>query len=165
MNLIKLIQDTGFTFRLNFGTIVLALLIIITGFILYVTMAGIVGASVGRIEELGSAMQPFTLLLIVGCYLPLFGSMGAITGQSGLASLAKISRLLPISSLYLVPTELLAGQITIGNALISLGISVACLALLFLFVIRIYALLILHTGNQLKIKDIIAISKTAKGGR
>lgn len=165
LRIIDLIKETGFTFNLNIGTIAVSLLIIIAGFVLYITLAGIIGASVGRIEELGSAMQPFTLLLIVGCYIPLFGSMGEMTGQVGLGKLADISRLLPISSLYIVPTELLAGQISIGNALISLGILVACLTVLFLFVTRIYALLILHSGNNLKLKEIIALSKKAKGER
>ena len=82
-----------------------------------------------------------------------------ITSEAANNTLLKISRILPISSLYLVPAEMMLGTNTISSGLISLGVNLVTMFVVILFVSKVYETIILHSGNRLKLKDILAMSK------
>lgn len=154
-----LLKGAGLTLNLSPIAIVLAALIVITGFTIYNSIAGFIGATVSKIEELGQAIQSLAFFLLVGAYIPLFGLINMITSENMQNTLLVISRVLPLSSFYVVPLELILGTGKLSDAFIALGLNVLTLAIIMLLISRVYEAVVLHSGNRLKIKDIIKISK------
>ena len=156
---IEMLNGSGIHFNLSPFVIVLSIAILVTGFAFYITIAGLIGATVGKIEELGQAIQYFAFIVLIGAYIPLFGFINMVSVGSSNIMLIKISRILPISSMYLVPSEMILGRETLSAGFIALGVNIVALFLLMLFVSKVYESVILYSGNRLKLKDIIRISK------
>ena len=132
--LLTMLKDGGIKLNLSPLVLILAVAILVTGFMTYITIASLAGATVSKIEELGEALQIFMLLSVAGAYLPLFGLINMITSEAANNTLLKISRILPISSLYLVPAEMMLGTNTISSGLISLGVNLVTMFVVILFV-------------------------------
>ena len=74
-----------------------------------------------------------------------------------------IFSLIPIFAPFIVPANLLLGEISVGYAWISIVLTMAVGVALFWFAARVYEALIFHTGKVLKLKDIIGIAKARRG--
>ena len=141
----------------GFSPIVILLIIVvfIVGFIFFALIAGLIGATVSRMEDLNAAMQPMAIIVVLGFYLAYFpSSMG---GEAN--TMALISYYLPISSPFSVPSALLTGAMDIPQALLAVLVLCVFAVLMALLVARVYEQVILHTGNRLKISDIIGLAK------
>lgn len=141
----------------GFSPIVILLIIVvfIVGFIFFALIAGLIGATVSRMEDLNAAMQPMAIIGVLGFYLAYFpSSMG---GEAN--TMALISYYLPISSPFSVPSALLTGAMDIPQALLAVLVLCVFAVLMALLVARVYEQVILHTGNRLKISDIIGLAK------
>ena len=135
--------------------IVLIIIVFIVGFIFFALIAGLIGATVSRMEDLNAAMQPMAIIGVLGFYLAyLPSSMG---GEAN--TMALISYYLPISSPFSIPSALLTGAMDIPQALLAVLVLCVFAVLMALLVARAYEQVILHTGNRLKISDIIGLAK------
>ena len=135
--------------------IVLIIIVFIVGFIFFAHIAGLIGASVSRMEDLNAAMQPMAIIGVLGFYLAyLPSSMG---GEAN--TMALISYYLPISSPFSIPSALLTGAMDIPQALLAVLVLCVFAVLMALLVARAYEQVILHTGNRLKFSDIIGLAK------
>ena len=135
--------------------IVLIIIVFIVGFIFFALIAGLIGATVSRMEDLNAAMQPMAIIGVLGFYLAyLPSSMG---GEAN--TMALISYYLPISSPFSIPSALLTGAMDIPQALLAVLVLCVFAVLMALLVARVYEQVILHTGNRLKISDIIGLAK------
>ena len=144
----------------NALSIVLLIVIFLMGFLFYSLIAGLFGASVSRAEDLQSSMQPMALISVLGFYLSYFPSITGNISQENV--LIAISRYLPISSPFALPSAILLGEMTpleIGISLVLLGVSLVLMALL---VSKVYEAIVLHNGNRLKFSEIIKLAKTSK---
>ena len=74
-------------------------------------------------------------------------------------TMALISYYLPISSPFSIPSALLTGAMDIPQALLAVLVLCVFAVLMALLVARVYEQVILHTGNRLKISDIIGLAK------
>lgn len=135
--------------------IIMIFAIFIIGFIFFALIAGLIGASVSRMEDLNAAMQPLAIIGVLGFYLAYFPS--ALGSEAGIMS--TISYYLPISSPFALPSALLTGAMDIPQALLALLVLCIFTVLLALLVARVYEQIILHNGNRLKLGDIIGIAK------
>lgn len=143
-------------------TIVIILVIFILGFLFFSLVAALVGASVSRMEDLQQAMQPYSLLGVVGCYLAYFPVIFNLEGmESGAATVNPVqifSYYCPISSPFALPSALLLGTLSMGEVLIAVLLLAAMVVLVAMLVAKVYEMIILHNGNLLKPKDIIAMA-------
>ena len=142
----------------GFSPVVIALIIVvfIVGFIFFALIAGLIGATVSRMEDLNAAMQPMSVIGVLGFYLAYFpSSMG---GRAN--TMALISYYLPISSPFSIPSALLTGAIDIPQALLAVLVLCVFVVLMALLVARVYEQIILHTGNRLKLGDILGLVKS-----
>lgn len=157
--LFDLLKNAGIELSLSPAILLTSIAIVVTGFTVYIAIAGFIGATVGKIEELGQSIQTFSFLAIAGAYIPLFGYINMI--NTGLTNnpLLNVSRVLPICSLYLVPAEMILGSDTVSTGLIAVGINLGTLVLLMLFISKVYESVILYSGNRLKLKDVIKMSR------
>lgn len=141
----------------NALSIVLLIVIFLMGFLFYSLIAGLFGASISRAEDLQSSMQPMALISVLGFYLSYFPSITGNISQENV--LIAISRYLPISSPFALPSAILLGEMTpleIGISLVLLGVSLVLMALL---VSKVYEAIVLHNGNRLKFSEIIKLAK------
>ncbi|MCH5324607.1 MAG: ABC transporter permease [Eubacterium sp.] len=137
-------------------SLVLIIVIFLLGFLFYALLAGLVGASVSRSEDLNNAMQPFAIVSVVGFYL---AYMPFMFGESEGNAVQLLAYYFPLSSPFALPSALLTGNLSIGEGLLCILILAIITALVALFVAKVYEQMILHTGNRIKIKDLLGFAK------
>ena len=133
---------------------IVMIVVFILGFLFYAGIAGLAGASVSKMEDLSSAIQPLSLIGVLGFYLAYFPQ---VTGEEN--TMALLARYLPISSPFVLPSDYLLGRIDLVGTLIAIAVLAVADILIMMFVAKVYESLILHTGNRLKLGDILKMSK------
>ncbi len=143
-------------------TILLILVMLILGFVFFALIAALVGASVSRMEDLAAAMQPYSILGVVGMYLAYFPVIGNIdsleTGAATVNPVQIFSYYFPLSSPFALPSALMLGTISIGEVLIATAILAVFVVLVAILVAKIYEMIILHNGNRIKFSDMIKMA-------
>ena len=114
------------------GAIIIALVMTIIGFLMYCVAAGLVAATVDKMEDISSAMSLFQVPVIVGFIGAYFAPM------SGNDTLNFIVRYCPVTSPFCVPAEIMVGNISILEGIIFLAIVAAVTFGLILLTGRIY---------------------------
>lgn len=141
--------------------VILALVFMVLGIVFYGIIAGLLGASVSKMDEMQETMTLFQLMMIVGCY----GDMGLCIMQiSGSANpmLSKVLSICPITSPFLVPCNMLLGKMSWTLILASFFAMLLVIVLLFVLTARVYEAMIFYNGKALKIKDILALASSKK---
>ena len=133
---------------------IIMIIVFILGFLLFAGLAGLAGSSVSKMEDLAPALQPISIVGVLGFYLAYFPQ---VTGEENTMSV--VARYLPISSPFILPSDYMLGKIGIAEALISIAVLAVADILLMMFVAKVYESIILHTGNRLKVGDMIKMSK------
>lgn len=143
-------------------TFVLILIIFILGFLFFALIAALVGASVSRMEDLAQAMQPYSLLGVLGFYLayfPVMFTMESIdTGAASTNPVQIFSYYFPVSSPFSLPSALLLGTLSLLQVIIAVLILAAFVVLVAVIVARVYEMIILHNGSRLKFGDILKMA-------
>ncbi|HAN20818.1 MAG: hypothetical protein A2Y15_04105 [Clostridiales bacterium GWF2_36_10] len=125
---------------------ILIILYFILGYSLYAVLNSVCGASVSKIEDLNSAMMPVMLIALISFY---FGYVSAATGAGG--TLAKIAMYLPFSSPFIMPFQLLNGNVGVLDVIISIILMVIFIIFFTLISIRIYSASVLNYGKKQKL--------------
>lgn len=141
-------------------TVILAVLIIVGGFILFGLIAALAGASVSKMEEMSEGVKMYTIILIIGAYIGLFALSSELYAKESL--LKNIIMLVPITSVFIAPGAILTGYLSIVSACLSLIIMLVSIVLLTKFVANVYESMVYYNGSALKLKDIINISRQNK---
>lgn len=144
----------------NIGTLVIIIITFILGFLVYALIAGLAGASISKMEDLSAAIQPMSIIGVLGFYLAYMPQIGNTGNESNI--IAIIARYIPISSPFTIPSAFMLGQMTLVEAIIALLILLACVIVLALIVAKVYEHIVLHTGDRLKLKDMLRMSETTK---
>jgi len=148
--------------HINAVDIVLIVIVFIMGFLFFSLISGLFGATVSKIEDLQTAMQPFALIGVLGFYLSYFPSIAGMSGGEDAKAIIKVSYYVPISSPFALPGAILSGDITPLETVIALAVLAVCLVLFAMFVAKVYEHIILYSGSKLKIKDMIKMAKKNK---
>lgn len=141
----------------NLGTILILLLTFILGFLLYALIAGLAGASISKMEDLSAAIQPMSIIGVLGFYLAYMPQNGAMDGETN--AMMVLARYLPISSPFCLPSAYMLGQISLPETLLSLGVLLLCVIGLCLIVAKVYEHIVLYTGDRLKLSDMLKMAK------
>jgi ABC-2 type transport system permease protein len=116
------------------------------GIVLYLTLAGTLGALVERQEEAGSAVAPLTAML-VGTF---------VATQSGTDNaLSAVLAYVPFSAPLMVPARLAAGTSSPLEIVLSLAILLVSIAIVGRFGSTVYARAIVRTGRRLHLRDVL----------
>jgi ABC-2 type transport system permease protein len=119
---------------------------ILLGFVLYLTIAGALGALVERQEEAGTVLGPLTLLLIASYVL----AQSAADGPFG-ALLA----VFPLTSPIVMPTRIALGAATSAEIALSLVVGVATVVVVVKVGAAVYRRGIVHTGRRLRLSEVM----------
>ena len=141
----------------NAGSIIAVIITLILGFLFFALLAGLVGASVSRMEDLAGAMQPLMLIAVLGFMLAYMPS--AMNFEGDMDSVITFSHFFPISSPFALPSAILMGEMgTIETVIAVLMLAVmTCLAALL--TAKVYESMILYSGSRLKIGQILKMVK------
>ena len=133
--------------------VVLAVLVILAGFLLYCSLASIGGALASTTEDLGTTNVFFTMALVISFLAVL---MTALRGGSGTPA---ILYWIPFTSVLITPAGLLLGEI---SPLMGVGILAAILAgvaVVLWIAAKCYKALILYRGKTPKPADLFKLIK------
>jgi len=156
MQMIKNAFDETFA-GFNAMTIVWIVIIFVLGYLFFSLIAGLIGATVSRMEDLQSAMQPLAILGVLGFYLSYISPAFSV-GSDSINIMEKISYYLPISSPFSLPGVIIAGKMNSLGTLISVLILAVFNVLMLMLVGRVYETIILHTGDRIKLGAIFRIA-------
>lgn len=141
---------------------ILIFLCFILGFLFFSLIAALVGASISRMEDLQQAMQPYSLLGVLGVYLAYFPVIFNVDSiESGAATINPVqifSYYFPVSSPFALPSAILLGTISPLQGIIAVLILAAFVVLIAIVVSKVYEAIILHNGNRIKMGDIIKMA-------
>lgn len=116
----------------SIGGIVISITFIMIGFLMYSVVAGLVAATVDKMEEISTATALFQLPVIVGFIGAYFVQM------SENKSLHNLVRYCPVTSPFCAPADIMVGNMTIVEGAISLGIVAIVTFVLVLLTGKIY---------------------------
>ncbi len=157
-NVLSQYLPSNLFWNLNLFNIVLCLIIIILGFIFYATLAGLVGATVSRLDEINEALKLFIFIILIGVYIAFAAAIVLMAaGENGFIT---FSFLFPLSSSFILPGAILIGKVSLPIVIGSIALQLIFIFFLFKFVAKVYETLILHNGNVIKIKELFKISRT-----
>ncbi|WP_426348720.1 ABC transporter permease [Alloiococcus sp. CFN-8] len=139
------------------GGIILAILIILAGFLLYCGLAAIGGAMASKPEDLPVTNLLFTWALVISFFACLYGGVmeGSLTGSSWQA-------FVPFTSMMVVPGMALLGDISVMGALISFAILLITTLIIVWLAGKIYVMLIFYRGNSIPIGKVFKMVKSKK---
>ncbi len=144
----------------NAGSIVFMFIVFILGFLFYSTIAGLAGASISKMEDLSAAIQPMSLIGVLGFYLAYFPAIGAVSGETNIMMI--LSRYIPISSPFVLPSAVLLNQMSVLEGIIAVIILLIIDIVMMMIVAKVYEHIILHTGNRLKFSEMLNMAKVSK---
>ncbi|WP_346899234.1 ABC transporter permease [Clostridium sp. UBA7503] len=136
--------------------VILIILFFILGYVLYAIINALVGATISKLEDLNTAIMPVSFISIIGFYL----AYAAIMSPESV--IGTIATYVPFSAPFYIPSMILSETIGIVQMGVSLLILIVTIIVLTLFTARVYSVVILHTGNRLKIKDLFTIFNNEK---
>lgn len=134
---------------------VIAVLMVLAGFLLYCSIAAIGGSLAGKSEDLSSTNVLFILILIVSFFCTL-GS-GFLSGET--ATGVTWMDIVPFTAILITPSRLLLGSLSPVMGLVSLLVVLIVSALIMLLSGRIYKLMSLYKGNPPKPKQLVNMLK------
>lgn len=152
---VSVVNDIQSAFsNVNVTTLIVMVVTFILGFLFYAGLAGLAGASISKMEDLSSAIQPLSLVGVLGFYLAYFPQ---VAGEENVMSM--LARYIPISSPFVLTSDYMLGKIGLLETVIAILILAAADVLIMMFVAKVYETIILHTGNRLKVGDMLKMSK------
>lgn len=139
------------------GSVIAVIITLILGFIFFALLAGLVGASVSRLEDLAGAMQPLMLISVLGFMLAYMPS--AMNFEGDMDGVITFSHFFPLSSPFALPSAILMGEMGALETAIAVVMLMAMTLLAALLTAKVYEGMILYSGNRLKIGQILKMVK------
>ena len=132
---------------------------LVLGYLTFSIVGGIAGSSCSGEEGVDSAAGTVALFSMVG-YLA-----GIVTAISGNRVLQHVVSLLPFLSCFTAPARYISGDISFWVLLLSWAIQGVTVLLLGRFCAAVYGALLIHRGEKVKLRQLLAIFKSRKGVR
>src|SRR5699024_9222048 len=133
-----------------------ALLFFILGYLLYATLAAMLGSLVSRVEDVSMLLLPMVFLIIIAFFIAMYGL------ASPSAKIITISSYIPFFAPIIMFLRVTMLSIPIWSVLISIGIMLATIVFLGFIGSRIYRGGVLMYGSSNTFKDLIRIFHLTK---
>lgn len=133
---------------------ILALVVMLAGFLLYCGLAAIGGAIAGKDEDLSNTNALFTLVLIISFFVVLYS--GNLFDSAG-GGVPLWQDLVPFTALLVVPGQLLTGVLSLPVGLLSLTILLVTTGIFLYLAGRIYRMMALYKGEVPKLSQVFGM--------
>ena len=156
MMLITIFESIGaMSGMFSVGGIIVALLILLSGFLLYCSLAAIGGALAGKPEDLSSTNLLFTLALVISFFAVVLS--GGLTGD--IASLNPLFLWIPFTGVLTAPSQLILGAMPVLAGLGVFAVTVIISLLIMFIAGKLYVALVHHRGNPPALSDAFKMLK------
>lgn len=118
----------------------------VSGLVLYLTLAGSLGALVARQEEAGAVVMPLTIVLVAGYFV-------AITAGDSVVGL--VLGIFPLTSPMVAPYRIAIGAGSLPEYLVSLAVLLLSVVLVGRLGVLIFRRAIVRTGERLKLRQVL----------
>lgn len=139
--------------------VIIALLVMIAGIILYVIIAALIGSTASKMEELSQTNMIYSVILIVGVYTAMILTLGDYEKGS---FIQKFVLAFPLSSPFVMPSFLVAGDCTVTSGIVSLVILLIAIILMILLVAKVFESVILYTGSKVTFSKLLEMAGIKK---
>ena len=126
----------------------LAILVVISGILLYCALAGVGGSMANKPEDLSSANVIFTLVLIASFFALIFGG-----GMEG--NVNPWFDWIPFTSVMITPARAMLGMLPVWKTLCSLAVTMITTGAMVFCAGKIYEALVLYKGESLNPSTLI----------
>ena len=116
----------------------------VLGLVLYLTIAGALGALVERQEETGTVITPLSLVL-VATYILAQSAAGT--------SLGAMLAIFPLTSPVVMPARIALGDASAAEIVASLALGVVSVVVVLRFGAAVYRRGIVHTGRRMRVRE------------
>lgn len=137
--------------------IILALIITVSGCILYCSLASVGGALAGKQEDLQSTNILFTTAIVLSLLVIIFG--GGDFSSTGMISDAEWLNWIPFTAVLVTPARVLIGDVSIFTAIGSLAVILLFSAAIMYLAGRIYKMMSFYKGSAPKITQVFSMLK------
>ncbi len=124
--------------KLNVGTgltvpsVILGIIAFLLGFVLFCVLAGLVSSRVQRTEDLAASMGVFQVVVVICFFATYFSELGNQT------DILNIARWVPFSSAFILPSDLILGNVSLLVGGIQMALLVVALVILIVITGRFY---------------------------
>jgi len=132
---------------------IITIIYFILGYLTYALLYALTGSTVTKPEDIASANQPVSILVVIGFYLAYFTMMNPTS------ELNLFAALFPFSSPFCMPFRIMMGLSNATDIALSIGILVVTILVIAKVAIKIYSNAILNYGTKMSIKDIVNMYK------
>ncbi|MBK5253479.1 MAG: ABC transporter permease [Peptostreptococcaceae bacterium] len=134
---------------MTMDTLVVYILFSVLGYILYLFIYASLGSLVSKVEDVGKAVAPITLLFVFAYFA------ASIAMQMPDNTIIKVTSFIPFVSLFTMPIRYMLTSVSLVSILASSAIMVLTVLLFAASSIYIYRFGSLNYGNKIKLKEII----------
>jgi hypothetical protein len=139
--------------------VLVAVGIILAGFLLYCSLAAVGGSMAGKPEDLSTTNALFTFSLVISFFCCLYA--GGMT--NGMTSGAEWLNYFPLTSILVTPARVLVGQASLLTGVIALVEVLVCSLLVVLLAGKVYQMMALHKGNPPSVGRMFRMLRTGRG--
>ncbi|HLR42003.1 MAG TPA: ABC transporter permease [Pseudogracilibacillus sp.] len=153
-----MLESVGVT-SISFSVYLYALLFFVLGYLLYATIAAMLGSLVSRVEDVQQLIMPMIILIMIAFFIAMFG----LTVPD--AKFITITSYIPFFTPMIMFLRIGMLEIAAWEIILSIGILIATIIVLALIGARIYRGGVLMYGPSRSLKDIknaFALSKKEK---
>ncbi len=130
------------------GAVVQLLGWFILGFAFYSTTMGFLGALASRVEEASNATLPVTMVATLAYILAIL-----FVTEDPAGVLARVMTFLPPAAPMVVPLRAALGAIEAWEIVVSVGLMLVAIWILFVIGARVYSGAVLQTGGRIRLRD------------
>ncbi|MGA3677089.1 ABC transporter permease [Lysinibacillus agricola] len=145
----------GIVKELSVGYVIYAVVFLLLTIMLYLIIGALFGSLVSKVEEAGQVLMPAMIITMMGFYVMLSGMGNPDT------ILIKVFSYIPLTSGMIMPMRIGATDVGVMVPLISLGILVATIIVVYVFSLSFYkrSVLTYSTGGVIqKIKTVLKVT-------
>lgn len=115
----------------NMKNAAIAIVAVAIGFFFYCIIAGFAGSVISKVEDVTVANTMYNIPVVIGFLGAYFILLASAEGETSIINI--ILRYFPLTSVYMIPSELLTGVISLSEAAISIGVLIiSCFVLVFI---------------------------------
>ena len=137
--------------------VLLAVGIILGGFLIYCALSGVGGALAGKAEDLSSTNVLFSMALVVSFLCCLLGGSG-----EGIISQARWLDFVPFTAIMVTPARVLLGEVSLGMGVLTLVIVLVTAVLLCVLAGKVYRMMSLYKGDPPSVQKLFVMLKEHK---
>ncbi len=137
------LKEMGLEDALSVKSIIFAVIALCVGFLFYCVLAGFFGSFLRKAEDLGSVMGIYTMLIVVGFMVSYMGTL--LEKKEVIA----VGRYVPICSPFMLPADILVGNMSTVESLISFGILILSTIIVIIATGKVYEMTVLYKGTNM----------------